>query len=248
MSFLYRPTPVIVLSGKTVGSDHVPLRGLPAGTMHGYTPNMISPALNAIGRRTISGDPWLLRSGTMNGFLGQDDGSGLPSDFFSGLDASPSVAPSLPPDFFSGATASPILPDQNAGLPSDFFSGLTASPIVPTAAMSVPVAPNIPNTYSPSGSIVATSPGPAAPSAAPAVAAAAVSAAPSLLQSIGNLFRSTVSPTPMTATQPGVYKATTVTPSWFGQSTLLPGVSNTTALIGGLAVLIGFAAVMGAKK
>lgn len=228
MSFIYRPTPVITLTGKTVGDDHVPLTRLPAGTMHGYARNMDSPALNAIGRRTISGNPWLVRSGTMGSFLGQD--SGLPSDFFSGL------------------TATPSLPD--AGLPADFFSGASMSPIAPTSTLLTPTLPaiSVPG-FSPSGALFPAVAPPAAPSvAAPSVATQAVGAGTSILSSISNFFKPKTSTTPMIAAQPGVYSATTTTPSWFSQQTLLPGISNTMALLGGAAVLVLFAGLATSGK
>jgi hypothetical protein len=75
-----------------------------------------------------------------------------------------------------------------------------------------------------------------------------VTAGSSILSSIANFFKPTASQTPMTAAMPGVYKATTVTPSWFGQSTLLPGIPNTTAVLGGVAVLLLFSAMMAGGK
>ena len=235
MSFVFRPTPVIVLSGKTVGDDHVPMRRLPAGTMHGYVPNRNSQALNSIGRRTISGDPWILSSGTMGRFVLGDDS--LPSDFFSGLDAPPS------------------LPTDSSGLPSDFFSGAAGTPIIPTANLpTLGPAPSlgIPNLPVGSGGGIPLSytppPPPGAPPLTPAQIQATGAAGASLLTSIANIFKPTVKATPMTAAMPGVYNATTVTPSWFGQSTLVAGMPNSMVLFLGVGAIALLAVMAGGKK
>ena len=255
MSFVFRPSPVVVLSGwDPAGEVYYPF-GLPVadpktrwygygfkgdttypargGTMQGYTRNMASPALNAIGRRTIGGSPWLISSGTMGRFLGQDDGSGLD---LSNID-------------FSGDGGGDF-----GGPPID-YSGAFEGPNLPPVSMIGPAAPVAPDlgmpSFSPSTSLISTigpTPPPPAPVAqAPGFQAAAVSGGASIFSSIANFFKPTVKPTPMTAAMPGVYKATTVTPSWFAQSSLLPGVPNTTALIGGVIVLVLFAS-LGSKK
>jgi hypothetical protein len=234
VSFAYRPTPVIVLSGKTVGDDHVPLRRLPAGTMQGYTPNFVSPALNAIGRRTIGGDPWILSSGTMGRFVLGDD--------------------SLPEDFFSGLDTPPILP-ADSGLPSDFFTGAAGTPILPTASLpTLGPAPSlgIPNLPAGSGGgipLTYTAPPPPATPATAAQTQATVAAGTSLLTSIANFFKpAPAKATPMTAAMPGVYNAYGAAPSWFSQSSLLPGTPNSTVLFGAAAVLVLFAVMAGGKK
>jgi hypothetical protein len=233
MSFTYRPTPVIVLSGKTVGDDHVPLRRLPAGTMQGYTPNMASQALNSIGRRTISGDPWIIASGTMGRFVLGDDT--LPADFFDSLNLPPvvpDVAPALPPDFFSAA-GTPILPTPN--LP----------PLGPAPSLGIPDMPG-----AGTGVPFINTPGPAAPtiSSAGSPAQATVAAGTSLLTSIANFFKPPVKATPMTAAMPGVYNAYGAQPSFLSQSSLLPGTPNSTVLFGAAAALILFAVIGGGKK
>jgi len=264
MSFVYRPTPVVRLSGwDPLGEVYYPY-GLPiadpktrwygygfkgdttyparCGTMQGYTPNMASPRLNAIGRRTLKGDPWLVASGTMGRFLGQDDGSDG-----SGMD-------------FSGAFASPTLPSSgivDAGNAPNLFDygGAFSSPTIPiSSASAAGPAPNIgaPALPAASGLIPVSYAGPSAPTAAAGTlapaAAPAAAAAPSLITSIANLFKSTTSATPMTAAQPGVYKATTVTPSWFSQSSLVSGTPNSTVLIFGVAALVAMAVFVGGKK
>jgi hypothetical protein len=235
VSFAYRPTPVIVLSGKTVGDDHVPLRRLPAGTMQGYTPNFVSPALNAIGRRTMQGDPWIISSGTMGKFVLGDD--------------------SLPEDFFSGLDVTPTLPTDSSGLPSDFFTGAAGTPILPTASLpTLGPAPSlgIPNLPAGSGGGIPLTYTPAAPPAAGPSAAqvqATAAAGTSLLTSIANLFKpAPAKATPMTAAMPGVYSAYPTAPSWFAQSTLMPGMPNSTVLIFGVGALVLFAAMAGGKK
>lgn len=223
MSFVFRPTPVIVLSGKTVGDDHVPLRRLPAGTMQGYTPNFASPSLNSIGRRTISGSPWLIASGTMGRFVLGDDS--LPSDFFSGADASPILPdiPSLPPDFFSGA-GTPILPTPN--LPALGPAPSLGIPNMPGAGTGIPFI---------------NTPGPAAPPIASVPPASAISSA---ITSIANIFKPTpAKATPMTAAMPGVYNAYGAQPSWFGQSTMFAGMPNASVLLLGGGLLFLFAAL-----
>ena len=221
MSFTYRPTPVIVLSGKTVGDDHVPLRRLPAGTMYGYTPNMASPALNAIGRRTLRGDPWIISSGTMGRFLLGDDGSGL--DFPPIDTTSVDITGDLTPPSLTVPQLAPIVPSS---LPVD----TTMAPITGTL-----VAPTISPISISSQGVYAQPP----PSAAQAT---------SLLTSIVNFFKPQVKATPMTAAQPGVYNAYAARPSWFSQSSLLPGTPNSTVLFGAAAVLVLFAVMAGGKK
>lgn len=141
MSFLYRPTPVVVIGGGAF-SSHRTLARFPGSVMNGI-PLGSSP----LGKGAPSGgvshgrrvdtrqQPWILSGGTMGGFvpngLGQDDGS-LPSDFFSGASASPDIpidTTAVP----SGAYG-PLLPNEtytppapDLGLPS--FSPGTVAPI-----------------------------------------------------------------------------------------------------------------------
>lgn len=237
MSFTYRPTPVIVLSGKTVGDDHVPLRRLPAGTMHGYVPNQRSQALNSIGRRTLKGDPWILSSGTMGRFVLGDDSSGL--DFTS-----------VPPPDFSSLPIDTTSVDITGGLvapPTPQISAILTAPVDFTTQNAPITGGLVAPTISP---ISISSQGVYAqpPASFPGQAQADIAAGTSLLTSISNFFKPTVKPTPMTAAMPGVYNATTVTPSWFGQSTPLPGTPNSTVLFGGVALLVLFAVMAGGKK
>ena len=281
MSFVYRPTPIVTLGGKTIGTDHVPLSGwdpsgsawypfgLPVaddrskrwfgygfkgdttyparcGTMNGYTPNLVSPRLNAIGRRTISGDPWILRSGTMRGYmanpdwwrktLGDNGDDGIVfSDVSTPIDTTMIVdGGDLIPPTFSPTTPITLLPQ-----PSD--AGLQPTTYDPGSTLTAP-------TFQPSASTLPSGLGPALTPQAnmPNLSTLQPSVQPSLFQQIASLFTPTKTTTPMTAAMPGVYQSTTTLPSWFGQSTLLPGISNVTALIGGVFVLAMFGAM--AKK
>ncbi|MGA7793428.1 MAG: hypothetical protein WCA19_10345, partial [Candidatus Acidiferrales bacterium] len=73
MSYLYRPTPVfnpgpprgIRLSGAVSG-----------GAMRGYDGSVNWKAFFDSKRAALQGSPWIVRSGTMGSFLGQDDTSG----------------------------------------------------------------------------------------------------------------------------------------------------------------------------
>jgi len=227
VSFTYRPTPVIVLSGKTVGDDHVPLRRLPAGTMHGYTPNMASPALNAIGRRTLRGDPWIISSGTMGRFLLGDDGSGL--DFPPIDTTSVDITGDLTPPSFTVPQLAPIVPSS---LPVD----TTMAPITGTL-----VAPTISPISISSQGVTAQAP--------PSGVQATVAAGTSLAAAIANFFKpAPAKAVPMTAAQPGVYNAYAAQPSWFGQQSLVAGMPNyQTLLLGGAAILLLSSVFVGGK-
>jgi hypothetical protein len=236
VSFVYRPTPIVTLGGKTTGSDGVLMQRLPAGTMQGYTPNFASPALNSIGRRTISGDPWIISSGTMGRFVLGDD--------------------SLTADFFAGSNLSPIIPPSDPGLPPDFFSG-GGTPILPTPVFSDPgLAPNIGIPGLPAGSgggiPFINTPGPAAPTISSAGSAsqaqATVAAGTSIFTAIANFFKPQVKATPMIAAQPGVYNAYSAQPSWFQQSNILPGAPNWMILAGGVLAAVAFASAMGGGR
>jgi hypothetical protein len=207
--------------------------------MDGYTPNMASPALNAIGRRTLRGDPWIIRSGNMGKFLGQDDDDGSDLDFSTAFST-----PIVPTPTLTDVGAAPNLnPD---------YSGAFASPIVPAATVTsaLPAAPNIGTSIisSAGGAIPPVMPVAAPPSAAAGTLAPAAAATPSIFTQIANLFKPTTSTTPMTAAQPGVYQSTTTTPSWFNQSTLMAGTPNSTVLFFGIAALVALAVFAGGKK
>lgn len=274
MSFPFRPTPVVLLSGWDAAGEVYypfgfpggvrdtkwfgwgfpsPIRGgrwygygfkgdttYPArgGTMEGYTPNMTSPRLNYMGRRTISGNPWLIASGTMGSFLGEDL---TPPDIFGPIDAPPIDwgPPPVAPFDYGGAWSSPTIPTPpifDTPIAPDIGSP-SYGPLGPLLPMQPPVAPLPP---------IASASRP--PVAQAAVGPAAVSAWTAASNALKSFFTPKATATPMIAAMPGVYKATTVTPSFFGQSTLLPGVSNSMAVIGGLAVLVAFAALTGGKK
>lgn len=71
MSYLYRPTPVF----NPGPSRGIPLSGaVSGGAMHGYQANINWRGFFDEARRACAGKPWVVRSGTMGSFLGQDDG------------------------------------------------------------------------------------------------------------------------------------------------------------------------------
>lgn len=102
MSYLYRPTPVF-----NPGPSRVPtLSRLPAGTMRGVPADRSGNGGRGYfdqARRAAAGNPWIVRSGTMGSFLGDDnfDTTGIelplaPYDPFM-----PSLtAPQMPSSFF----------------------------------------------------------------------------------------------------------------------------------------------------
>lgn len=102
MSYLYRPTPVF----NPGPSRDVPLSRLPAGTMRGVPADRSGNGGRGYfdqARRAAAGKPWIVRSGTMGSFLGDDnfDTTGIelplaPYDPFM-----PSLtAPQMPSSFF----------------------------------------------------------------------------------------------------------------------------------------------------
>jgi hypothetical protein len=244
MSFLYRPTPVTsFLSGIT---DPVISGALRGGQMRGVILGCDYKSGADAVRYTNPSTPWILSSGTMNGFLGQDDGSALPSDFFSGLDASPSFpGAALPPDFYSGAFSAPIIPAGSLYLPPTAPDFANPIPMAPIAAALPDLGFGSPNPIAPVGPQPAIS---SAGSTKPAIAAAAVSTASpitSLLQSLGLSSRPTIS----TAIVPkSGLTMLPVQPSWFAQSSILPGTTNSTVLIGALAVVVLFGALAAGRK
>jgi hypothetical protein len=242
MSFLYRPTPVVVIGGGAF-SSHRTIGGHPGATMLG-----IPAGGSVLGKAGPSGgvsrgrrvdtrrQPWILSGGTMGEFvpngLGQDDGS-LPSDFFSGASASPDIPP--PPDFFSGASASPNIPistytppGPDLGLPS--FS---------------------PGTYAP----IPISSGPPAPSAGAGPTGTGIPGTQALnvaqqgISFFQKIFGTTKPVTPGYAALPGYGgPPASSAPSWFSQKTIAPAVGSNgmVAAVAVVALLVlgggGFAA------
>jgi len=86
--------------------------------------------------------PALVR-GTMQSFI--DPHSGL--SVHKGLRGLGDDGSDLPSDFFTGLTASPSLPTDSSGLPAGFFSGASASPLPPSSSIyyTDAAAPNLAN-------------------------------------------------------------------------------------------------------
>jgi hypothetical protein len=142
VSYLYRPTPVF----NPGPPPRVPLRGLPAGTMRGYADGVNWKAYFDSARAATQGNPWIVRSGTMGSFLGQDstdtvDFSNLPLapvDMTS-LNLSP-ILPPLPVDLYPmsppiAPAIAPFTPGPISAAPSIVSSGGSIlSPATPSAA------------------------------------------------------------------------------------------------------------------
>lgn len=247
MSFLYRPTPVVilgngafastrVLGGRTGGCSGATMRGIPAGASRLGGPSPTGAA-SRMRRVNTSFQPWIKTSGTMGSFipngLGQDDG------FDSSFDFSGNIAPTLPDVYPTSDFPAPDL-----GLPG--FSP-NVSAVIPVGAGPLPplnLQPSIysaPTTLTPPAGAGPTGTG--IPGTQPLnLVAPAISAGTGLLNTIKSFF----TPKPAVATNykqlPG-YGGGAATPV---QAQILPGVSNTILLFGvGAVVLI---AVMGGGK
>lgn len=243
MSFLYRPTPVVVIGGGAF-SSHRTLSRFPGAVMNG-----IPAGGSVLGKAGPGGgvsrgrvvdtrrQPWILSGGTMGEFvpngLGQDDGS-------------------TPADFFSGAGASPIIPDSSGTLLPTDFSG----PVAP-GEVYTPPAPDLglpsfsPGTYAPIP--VAAAP-PAAPPAGAGPTGTGIpgtqplSVAQSAVSLFQKIFGVTKPATPAYTTLPGYGGVASPGTSWFSQSTVAPalGSNGMVAAIAVVALLVlgggGFAA------
>jgi len=252
MNFVFRPTPIVVLSGKTVGTDHAPMRRLPAGVMHGYARGMASPRLNAMGRRTINGVPWIVRSGAMGTYMPDPQGwrhliagmgdNGDDDDLTIDTTSAPILDTLQMPAFNDPIILSPSGSDLNLEpTTSPTGSTLINTPIPSVSANTQDIA-NLSTMVQTQGAASA-----AATLQAQTAAASAAASAPSLLQSFINAITGKSTTTQMTAAQPGVYSSLTATPSWFSQATLVSGMSNGTVQMIGVAALIGLSVVAGKK-
>lgn len=238
MNYLFRPTPVVVL-GRDMGADVVQLSKTPAGMMAGAPPASGRPSRSL----ATQGSPWIVRSGTMAifGTLGQDASSDIgvlsdPGSFdpgtidgsfdgSSGIDFSSFPAPNLPaavpPDF----PAAPDIGSPSFAAPS-FTPTTVAAPISPSSIGAGPTGQSIPGTQ------------PVNP----------IQAGTSALNAITNLFKPSAPKPPKAITLPavGVNPKQDATSFWTG-STVVPGVPNTTVLLGGAAAVILLMALMGSK-
>jgi hypothetical protein len=237
MNYLFRPTPVVTL-GCDQAKDNVALTKCPAGMMYGFAEPDHSPSRS----RGMAGDPWIVRSGSMSGFmLGQDQGV----DAFSG-----DILPFSPVDTGGGAF-------DPGSLDYLLSVGATSAPIVPQFTpvsvtppmLESPVAPPIsfaPGTAAP---IPPSGPGPTGhsiPATQPLTPV--VSAGASLANALSKLFApSNPQPPNYTSLAARGVNPNIPAPSWLAQSTVLPGTANATVLIGGAAVLVLIFALTGPK-
>jgi hypothetical protein len=248
---LYRPTPsVSLLRGGNPVIDGPVSNGLRGGEMRGVILGAdYKPGADKL-RYAAGGNPWLVSSGSMNGFLAR----GLGDDSF---DLSP-FDPGTP-DFYSGAFATPDVPTP------DFYEGASIVPfIAPTSTLDTGIqAPDlgIP-TFGPSAPIVGSgsplwspAPPPVVSSAGnkpPSVAAASVAGGSSIFSSIASILSKSSTPTPATmktavVPQSGLYSVAPAGTSFLTQSSIVPGVQNSTVLIGA-AVLLAVAVAMGSSR
>ena len=250
MSWLYRPTPVVVMGGGRYSSRKT-LNRLPGSVMNGIpvSPSVLggptpSGAASRMRRVDTRFQPWIKTSGTMGSFIpnGLGDDSSLPSDFFSGLDASPTI-----PD------------PSSSGLPSDFFSGLDSSPTIPNAGGALPIdlsAPNIGTSFNPNiPAPIATYSGPVAPPSPPAGAGPTGTGIPgtrpvnppasqaSGLMAAAAAVRNWLTPAPKAPSGytalPGYggAPATYGGASWFSQRTIAPSIGSN-GMVLGVAVVV----------
>jgi hypothetical protein len=249
MSFLYRPTPVVNLGSGPFASTRVfsgwttaTMRGIPAGAgaLGAAGP---TGAVSRMRRVDTRMQPWLKASGTMGSFipngLGQDDGSGI--DWSTAGDISPNLPDFIPPpDLVPPDLGSPSF---SPNLPALISPG--APPAPPFSAFGNPgmVPPNLPILTPPRPGAGPTGSGiPGTQPLNPVLPA--VSAGAGLLNTIKSFF----SPSPATQnykTLPGYGGGVAAPPASAG---ILPGVSNTTLLLGVGAFVLVMAMSSGGKK
>lgn len=256
MSYLYRPTPVF----NPGPPPRVPLRGLPAGTMRGYADGVNWKAYFDSARAATQGNPWIVRSGTMGSFLGQDstdtvDFSNLPLAPVdtTNLNLSPIVAP-LPVDLYPmsppiAPAIAPFTPGPISAAPSIVSSGGSIlSPATPSAAGQAvtPWAQIVSSLTSFGTSIAKAATGqpqinPAIAPIAPTTQASLVAQAQSLQAQAAALATSNpaLAATYTAGANALVAQAGASSGSWFTQATVIPGLPNWGVLAGGsLAVVL----------
>ena len=264
MSYLYRPTPVfnpgpprgIRLSGAVSG-----------GAMRGYDGSVNWKAFFDSKRAALQGSPWIVRSGTMGSFLGQDDTSGdfseelplTPIDT-SNISLSPIEAP-LPVDLYpmpapEAPAIAPYTPGPVSAAPSIVSSGgsITSPAASPTSTQAASSMASLISSIASAGTAIAkaatgqTQINPTiAPAAPPATQASLVAQAQSYQAQAAAL--ATTNPA-----QAAVYtsmansllaQAGVSGTSWLTQSTILPPVPDVAIYGIGVAALI--AVVVGLK-
>jgi hypothetical protein len=270
MSFLYRPTPVF---------NPGPPRGIPlsgavsGGAMRGYDGGVNWKAFFDSKRAALQGSPWIVRSGTMGSFLGQDDGSG---DFSADLPLAPvdtsnfdlaPMLPAMPVDLYPmpapiAPSIAPYNPGPVSAAPSIVSSGGSVlSPAQPSAAAqaATPWASIVNSLTSFGSSVVKAATGqspinPAVPPVAPTTQQSLVAQAQSLQSQAAALATTnpalaaqyTASANSLLA-QAGVSGTSSFT-SFFTGSTIIPGIPNIAVLGGGLLAVVVVIGAMKGKK
>jgi len=229
MSFLYRPTPVVVIGGGAF-SSHRTLSRFPGAVMHGIPAGgsvlgKAGPAGGVSRGRAVDTrrQPWILSGGTMGEFvpngLGQDDGS-------------------LPSDFFSGAGASPVIPDSTGGtfLPTDFTGPVAPGEVYTPPAPDLGLPSFSPGTYAPisvSSAAPAPPPAGAGPTGTGIPGTQALNVAQQGVSLFQKIFGVTKPVTPGYTALPG-YGGSAVAPgsSFFSQSTIAPAIGSNGMVLG----------------
>jgi len=232
MSFLYRPTPVVVIGGGAF-SSHRTLARFPGAVMNGI-PLGASPLGKGAptggvsrGRRVDTRrQPWILSGGTMGEFvpngLGQDDGS-------------------LPSDFFSGTYNSPVIPDSTTSVPSDAYGPLAPGEVYTPPAPDIGLPTFSPGTYAPIPIAVAPPappPAGAGPTGTGIPGTQALNTAQQGISFFQKIFGATkpVAPAGYAALPgyggPPVASGT----SWFSQRTVAPGLGSN-GMVAGVAIV-----------
>lgn len=267
MSYLYRPTPVF----NPGPPPRVPLRGLPAGTMHGYADGVNWKAFFDSKRAALQGSPWIVRSGTMGSFLAGglgDDSIDLSSLPLAPIDTSNinlfSMPAPVPVDFYPmpapiDPSIAPYNPGPISAAPSIVSSGGSiTSPGAASTQASTPWA-QIVGSLAPLGtSIIKAATGqpqinPAIAPVAPTTQQSLVAQAQSLQAQAAALAASnpalaaqyTASANSLLA-QAGVTGASSFT-SFLTGSTIIPGIPNFAVIGGGGLVVVLLLSSMAGK-
>lgn len=250
----FRPTPVFN-PGPPV---RVPLRRLPAGTMHGYDSGVNWKAYFDAKRAATQGKPWIVRSGAMGSFLAQDSTDGidisslpLPSDI--GPSLSP-LTPALPVDLYPmpspiEPSIAPFNPGPISLAPQVVSAGGGVLPPSTAPGSSASSIAQILSELTSAGTSIARAatgqPAPINPLIAPQTpannggSAALVSQAQSLQAQANALAASNPALAEQYAARANTLLAQAgVGTSWFTQSTIISGLPNWGVLAGGSLALI----------
>jgi hypothetical protein len=258
MSYLYRPTPVF---------NPGPPRGIPlsgavsGGEMRGYDGGVNWKGFFDAKRAALQGSPWIVRSGTMGSFLGQDgtdtiDTSSLPLAPIgvSNIDISPIIAP-LPVDLYPmpapiSPSIAPFNPGPVSAAPSIVSSGgSVTAPGTAAAQAATPWGSIVSSLTSFGSSVVKAATG--QPQINPAIAPVAPTTQQSLVaqaQSLQAQAAAIAASNPALAAQytasanallaqAGASGSSSFT-SFLTGSTIIPGLPNIAVLGGGLLVVV----------